>query len=170
MTCIFSEISDDIYVGVGRDGTPFSEGEPSNIGTVRGSVAIAVPHHTIFERGKMSDTKKCKVCGGTHLIEKFKPDRRSKDNLAAICTPCLDERETRVIYPVEHEQLFVKQNQGCAICKRPVFISKILVDYDRRTGEVFGLVCRECNRALRDLKRDSDIVRTMLEYLAYYRG
>jgi hypothetical protein len=110
-------------------------------------------------------TKKCKVCGANQLVEKFGADRRSRDFLAAVCTPCLDERETRVKYPAEHEVMFIAQNQGCAICKCPVFISKILVDYDRRTGEVFGLVCRECNRALRDLKRDPATVRAMLEYL-----
>ncbi len=70
----------------------------------------------------------------------------------------------------EHETMFINQNQGCIICKQPVFISKILVDYDRRTGEIFGLVCRECNRALRDLKRDPAIVQTMLEYLTLNRG
>ncbi len=114
--------------------------------------------------------KNCKVCGVDQPAGKFKPDRRSKDDLAAICTPCLEEREERVEYPAEHEVMFIAQNQGCAICKRPVFISKILVDYDRRTQEVFGLVCRECNRALRDLKRDPVIVRTMLEYLTLNRG
>ena len=118
----------------------------------------------------MSVTKKCKICAGNQLVAKFKPDRRSKDGLAAICMPCLTEREERVEYPAEHEVMFVEQNQGCVICKRPVFISKILVDYDRRTQEVFGLVCRECNRALRDLKRDPAIVRTMLEYLTLNRG
>ncbi|KKL26559.1 hypothetical protein LCGC14_2394050, partial [marine sediment metagenome] len=126
--------------------------------------------HPIFERGKMSVTKKCKVCAGNQLVEKFRSDRRSKDGLAAICIPCLDELETRVIHPAEHEVMFVKQNQGCAICKRREYISKILVDYDRRTQEVFGLVCRECNRALRDLKRDPTTVRAMLEYLTLNRG
>ena len=110
-------------------------------------------------------TKKCKSCCGNHPVGMFKVDNRSKDGLAAICMPCLEERETSVEFASEHEQMFIGQNQGCAICKRPVFLSKILVDYDRRTREVFGLVCRECNRALRDLKRDPAIVRTMLEYL-----
>ncbi len=116
------------------------------------------------------ETKKCKICGVNQSVGKFKSDRRSKDGLAAICTPCLEGREERVIYPAEHEVMFIEQNQGCVICKRLVFISKILVDYDRRTQEVFGLVCRECNRALRDLKRDPTIVRVMLEYLTQNRG
>jgi hypothetical protein len=120
----------------------------------------------------MIPTKKCKVCGGNLPHIKFKPDRRSKDGLAAICTPCLEDRERRIETPAIYAQMFIKQGQRCAICKRPVFISKILVDYDRADmyEEARGLVCRECNRALRDLKRDPATVRAMLEYLTQNRG
>lgn len=120
----------------------------------------------------MIATKKCKVCGGNQPIEQFKPDRRSTDGLAAICTPCLEDRERRIETPAVYAQMFVGQGQRCAICKCPVFISKILVDYDRADmyEEARGLVCRECNRALRDLKRDPVIIKAMLEYLTQNRG
>lgn len=116
----------------------------------------------------MEHTKKCKACGGNLLLEKFKPDKRSTDTLATICTSCLDDRERRIEIPAVYEQMFVKQDQCCAICKRRVFISQILVDYDRADmyEEARGLVCRECNRALRDLKRDPVVIKAMLEYLS----
>jgi len=110
--------------------------------------------------------KRCKVCCAAIPIEHFKSDRRSVDNLAAICNSCLKEREEHIEYPALHEQMLVEQGQRCVICKSPVFLSKILVDRDHKTDEVLGLVCRDCNRALRELRRDPIIVKSMLVYLA----
>ncbi|KKN19337.1 hypothetical protein LCGC14_0946720 [marine sediment metagenome] len=113
----------------------------------------------------MEPTKQCKVCGGNLILSLFKPDRRSTDNHASICTSCLDDRERRIETPAVYEQMFIKQGQGCAICKRPVFISQILIDHDPQTDETRGLLCRNCNRLLRFAGRDVKVLTAAAEYL-----
>ncbi len=112
--------------------------------------------------------KQCKVCTATLTANKFKPDKRSKDGLASTCNSCLDDRECHVGVREIHEQMYVKQNQCCAICGRKVSISKILVDHDRSDmhEEVKGLVCHRCNNLLRLIGRELGVAQALVEYLA----
>jgi hypothetical protein len=47
----------------------------------------------------------------------------------------------------EYEALRLKQDNRCAICKRP-FEKLPHVDHDHKTGKVRGLLCGDCNRGL----------------------
>ncbi len=62
--------------------------------------------------GVMEQTKQCKVCMATLPADKFKPDRRSVDNLASTCTPCLEERERHVETPAVYEALYLNHTKG----------------------------------------------------------
>lgn len=64
-------------------------------------------------------------------------------------------------------------NQGglCYICREEGFTmkegheAKLMVDHCHVTGEVRGLLCHNCNRALGLLKDDPRLLRQALEYL-----
>ena len=67
----------------------------------------------------------------------------------------------------EYEILLIKQEHKCAICK--IHDSKLekalCVDHNHKTGEIRGLVCPKCNRAIGLLNDDSKIAEQMAIYL-----
>ena len=62
----------------------------------------------------------------------------------------------------EYWNLYCHQAGCCAICQRRVALS---VDHDHRTGEVRGLLCGSCNRAIGLLKDDPDRAGRAAQYL-----
>lgn len=64
-----------------------------------------------------------------------------------------------------------KQNFVCAICGKENFAMRnthsggLLVDHDHNTGEVRGLLCHNCNRALGLLKDNPEYLRKAINYL-----
>jgi len=48
----------------------------------------------------------------------------------------------------EYARLLEAQGGGCAICGNPPKTRRLHVDHDHRTGQVRGLLCHRCNRAL----------------------
>jgi len=48
----------------------------------------------------------------------------------------------------EYDAMLTKQGGVCAICKRPPNKNRLAVDHDHTTGEVRGLLCPSCNRAV----------------------
>ena len=58
------------------------------------------------------------------------------------------------------------QDGLCAICQcAPEDGKNLYVDHDHNTGNVRGLLCICCNRALGLLHDDSEVVESLLEYL-----
>lgn len=62
----------------------------------------------------------------------------------------------------EYEDLLVKHDYRCAICKSP---SKLNVDHDHMTGKVRGLLCRHCNYGLGHFRDKPEILRQAALYL-----
>lgn len=64
-----------------------------------------------------------------------------------------------------------KQKFVCAICHKENFAMNkchsgtLVVDHDHNTGEVRGLLCHNCNRALGLLKDNKDNIQNCLSYL-----
>lgn len=56
------------------------------------------------------------------------------------------------------------QKNACAICKE-IFLKPPHVDHCHKTGEVRGLLCGSCNRALGLLKDSPDLLESAKEYL-----
>lgn len=48
----------------------------------------------------------------------------------------------------EYARLLGAQDGHCAICQATPRTRRLHVDHDHRTGEVRGLLCHRCNRAL----------------------
>lgn len=65
------------------------------------------------------------------------------------------------------DHMFEVQGGRCAICKthQADLEKSLCVDHDHDTGEVRGLLCHTCNRALGLLKDRKDILLAAVEYL-----
>jgi len=69
----------------------------------------------------------------------------------------------------EYENLLVKQDCKCAICKEPPSPDKSLViDHNHETGQVRGLLCYRCNLAIGHLKDDPKLANSAAEYLSIH--
>lgn len=67
----------------------------------------------------------------------------------------------------EYDVLLSSQNGVCAICKRSEPSKKRLaIDHCHATGDVRGLLCQNCNRALGLFQDNADLLRIAIDYLA----
>jgi hypothetical protein len=77
----------------------------------------------------------------------------------------------------QYESMLAAQNSVCAICGeeekaahgRTGMPFNLSVDHDHSTGQIRGLLCQRCNRALGLLKDDAGVVRKAFEYLLHHR-
>jgi hypothetical protein len=78
-------------------------------------------------------------------------------------------RKLKCLYGItqaEYDALLARQGGACAICgRRPK--EKLYVDHCHRTDRVRGLLCRDCNFALGQLRDDHRALVAALAYLAY---
>lgn len=54
----------------------------------------------------------------------------------------------------QHSKIYIDQDGACAICRKPVCLDAIDTDHDHVTGEVRGLLCRNCNIGMRFVDDD----------------
>lgn len=77
------------------------------------------------------------------------------------------------ITEVEYAQMVVDQNGKCAICGNEESAShgltgtrfSLSIDHDHTTGQVWGLLCQKCNRAIGLLGDDADTLIKAAKYL-----
>lgn len=64
----------------------------------------------------------------------------------------------------QYEALLAAQGGACAIC-RGVRRYRLNVDHDHRSGLVRGLLCRRCNKLLRDARDNVELLCDAANYL-----
>lgn len=66
-----------------------------------------------------------------------------------------------------YNDLLNKQNHACKICKKTQLESKevLHVDHNHKTGDIRGLLCRDCNLILGFARDDKTILKAAIEYL-----
>lgn len=71
----------------------------------------------------------------------------------------------------EYLALFEKQNGKCAICNKDqaYFKYALCVDHDHITGQIRGLLCRNCNLILGNAKDNLNILLSAANYLEKYQ-
>lgn len=72
----------------------------------------------------------------------------------------------------QYQELLEKQQHSCGVCGRheTKFSRKLAVDHDHVTGEIYGLLCRECNHTLIGRQRSPDLFLRAAEYLRQGKG
>lgn len=67
----------------------------------------------------------------------------------------------------QYNQLLIKQDHKCAICKRPL-VGKIDVDHNHKTNKNRGLLCGKCNKAIGLLDENIILLASAITYLKEY--
>ena len=136
--------------------------------------AIAARHRQKFaERYRLKARKAARKWRQTHREEhrekqrqwrlipknRIKIDRRNKDWRL---------RKQYGITLAQHESMYKMQNGLCAIssCARPI----AHIDHCHVTGQVRGLLCRQCNLSLGNIEDSIPRVEGLLEYLRKHRN
>ena len=128
----------------------------------------------------------CKQCGVDKPLTEFKRVGSSKSHMWNCSTCYLHNRrynkrnmltktdaDLRRRYGITEErynELLTEQDNKCAICRSSDPIgyrgsTKFLVDHDHDTGEVRGLLCNHCNRALGLVGDNTETLSNMIRYL-----
>jgi len=74
----------------------------------------------------------------------------------------------------DFEDLLIKQNHRCAICRRPEIAQfkgkkkRLSVDHCHETNQVRGLLCSRCNFVIGQMTDDWLILHNAIEYLTYW--
>ena len=122
-----------------------------------------------YPQGYFKD-KPCKQCG-----ELFSPQAPSELYCSDGCKDTgLVNAYLKRKYGItvdDYNQMLIEQNHCCKICGSSGFKMKdahkvlLVVDHNHVNGNVRGLLCHNCNRALGLLQDDIAIVRRCAEYL-----
>ena len=106
--------------------------------------------------------KKCAKCGQILPLSMF----TGKGTYCKTCSRDYAWQYRYGISPEQYYELYQKQGGKCKICGAEVFEGKYLcIDHNKETGEVRGLLCRECNVGLGMFKDSPDIIKKALKYL-----
>jgi len=121
----------------------------------------------LFPQGRFND-KACREC-----TTNFKPIAPSHLYCSDVCAERgYSRRYLRKAYGIsleQYEKMFADPH--CRICGSEGFVisrngkAKLAVDHNHLTGEVRGLLCHNCNRALGLFGDNPDIIRKAVEYL-----
>ncbi len=66
----------------------------------------------------------------------------------------------------EYENLFISQNNCCAICNISFEICRANVDHNHENNIVRGLLCSNCNSGIAFLKENVEILKSAIHYLS----
>lgn len=108
----------------------------------------------------------CKVCRNTRTVASGRKYRATANGKRVNRAACL--RYKYGITLVDYEAMLSQQQGACAICGGPQQgkPGKFLdVDHNHTTGQIRGLLCRQCNRTLGLVKEDTDLLLRMVNYL-----
>lgn len=135
--------------------------------------------------------KTCTNCKTSKKLEEFHKNRKSKDGSTSWCKTCANtsskawnkvnlekakDFKLKRRYGISFEdycQLLRRQNGTCAICKNPENyfdyrtkkLKLLSVDHDHKNGNVRGLLCEPCNKALGLFKDNIDALNRAVKYL-----
>lgn len=120
------------------------------------------------------NAKPCRVCG-----EEFQPEAPSNLYCSDQCKEDgYDHAYLMRTYGISlktYKQLLEEQNGGCRICGTVGFKMRdhhrktLVVDHCHKTGDVRGLLCHNCNRALGLFQDDVSTLIKAKEYLEAHR-
>ena len=131
--------------------------------------------------------KECSTCGAIKPLDKYPKNKQCKSGRSGKCKDCVSKYKAqwREANPASHRahhlrtkyglsiegfnQLLEIQNYTCLLCdhKHVENCQKnaLRVDHNHRTGEVRGLLCKECNSGMGLLGDNPERLRAAARYL-----
>lgn len=151
-------------------------------------------HEKIRGQTIKNDKKWCQACTSWLPFDDFYTDRSTATNLRAYCRDCdnnrvrqyqaLNKEKVREnartqhlrrkyrITPEQYKALLKKQGGKCAICRRAETsrntfgeIAALSIDHDHSTGQIRGLLCRNCNSLIGMAQDNIDLLKKAINYL-----
>ena len=113
------------------------------------------------------DTKWCPRAEHWVPVTGFTKNATRKDGLSSYCKACRRNIHVKRFYkltPEQYAKMKADQANRCAICGNEPTNHELPVDHDHLTGEVRGLLCVSCNRALGYIE-NGDWLKSALAYL-----
>ena len=133
-------------------------------------------------------THTCKHCGLVKPIKDFVKNKAVKKGFVSVCKACKKSkykasdkakynswaRQLKRNYNItsdDYNRMFEEQNGVCSGCKKPnPSGTKFCVDHDHQTGQVRGLLCGPCNRALGLVKDEISTLLNLVNYLHHAKS
>lgn len=126
--------------------------------------------------------KHCNKCNTTKPLSEFHKKSGRKDGLASTCKSCVNDRQRpydpdknrdqklRKAYGIDlnaYNEILKKQGGVCAICGGVEKANGriMAVDHSHSTGEVRGILCSHCNRALGFFQDNINSLENAIKYL-----
>lgn len=123
------------------------------------------------ETGHGAALKSCTKCEVLKPLSEFYKKDRATGRLDGKCKACriVEQRErTLGITDEEYWDLYRIQDGRCGICNRRLYSKRykaFCVDHNHETGEIRGLLCHNCNRAIGMLRDDPATIRRAAEWV-----
>lgn len=120
----------------------------------------------------MLKRKSCPRCKEHKKAELFSEHKANKSGLNVYCKDCVKEMgynyslmKTYGITIEDYNEMFIRQNGCCDICKRhqTEINHRLYVDHNHATGEVRALLCNRCNQIVGAI--ESKDFNTAVEYV-----
>ena len=140
----------------------------------------------MYFKGNTITHKRCPICGKLKERSEYWKWKSRKDGLAAYCIPCFAERNAKWnkdnpekslnvrravkrkidfgMSKDQYGQMLIDQDNLCAICKKESGW-EAAVDHCHNTGEIRGLLCRNCNLGLGGFKDNIETIRKAIKYV-----
>lgn len=128
--------------------------------------------------------KTCKRCKQDKHVSEFSYNKTCSDRCYPYCKPCVRiigkerdpdraHRENLKRFGLTTEQYRAMAEVQCGvcwICQKPECIPgrRLAVDHSHRTGNVRGLLCSKCNKAIGAFGDDPKIIARAAEYLELF--
>ena len=114
----------------------------------------------------MSDSKICSRCKTDKPLTEFTKSKSLKDGLKTWCRECCKFDQLIRKYNIDIEYYLSVNN--CQICDKEFdrSIKEPHVDHCHDTGEVRGILCRNCNQMLGGARDNIKTLAKAIEYLS----
>ena len=117
------------------------------------------------ETGHGTTLISCSVCGEEKPPEKYYVKDRGTGRRDTTCKACriVQHREKNLgVSNGDYWRMYKTQEGRCGICQRRIYSKRykaFCVDHNHDTGEIRGLLCHNCNRAIGMLRDDPAAIR-----------
>jgi hypothetical protein len=124
-----------------------------------------IPSERSLKKDQTKNVQVCSCCSKEKKINKFRY-RKDRGYYDTICIRCKRIKYIVRTYNVsERKAIELHNTNNCAICGDVVSGSKQHVDHNHTTGEVRGILCNNCNRAIGYFNEDINKMKNAINYL-----